>query len=78
MTGGLRALVSAAIEIDDTTRISYQAFRSGHVEFSIGNGEFDLFTTEGGLSHLVEHAQEALRDVRIAIARNDDGDCAPE
>ncbi|MGH3813510.1 MAG: hypothetical protein ACRDUV_13840 [Pseudonocardiaceae bacterium] len=77
MMGNSRALVSAAIEIDSSTRISYHAFRCGLVEFSIGNGEFDLFATEPGLSNLVDRAQEALREVRIAVARDDES-CAPE
>ncbi|MGH3872114.1 MAG: hypothetical protein ACRDSR_11480 [Pseudonocardiaceae bacterium] len=76
MMVGSRALVSAAIEIDDSTGISYHAFDTGVVEFSIGNGEFDLFATERGLSKLVDCAQEALREVRAAVA--DDEDCAPE
>jgi hypothetical protein len=47
--------------------------RGREVEFSIGGRDvFDLLTTERGLHHLVDRAQEALREVQSAATRHDE------
>lgn len=64
-----KSRVSASVRICESTEINYHVFERGLVEFSIGDGEFDLLATERGLCNLVTHAQAALR----AVARNDEG-----
>jgi hypothetical protein len=64
--------VSAWVKIGDSTTIDYHVFDHGSVEFSLGD-EVDLVATEQGLSTLVDCAQEALRAVQDAVARDEEG-----
>lgn len=73
MLGDSGVLVSASVRISASTEINYHVFERGLVEFSIGDGEFDLLATERGLRNLVDRAGEALREVQSAVARNDEG-----
>ena len=73
MTRDSGVLVSASVRISESTEINYHVFDRGLVEFSIGDGEFDLLATERGLRNFVDRAGEALRAVQSAIARNDEG-----
>ncbi|MGH3971939.1 MAG: hypothetical protein ACRDS9_01220 [Pseudonocardiaceae bacterium] len=78
MASGSGVEVTAWVKIGDGVTIDHHVCDEGEVEFSVGGHDgFDLVTTEGGLRNLVDRAQEALRAVRIAIARNDEA-CAPE
>lgn len=80
MTSDSSVLISASVRIDGKTEINYRVYEGGLVEFSIGDGEFDLVTTET-LDNLVDRAQAALRAALSAalsaVSRNDEG-CAPE
>ena len=73
MTSDSGVLVSASVRISESTEINYHVFERGLVEFSIGDGEFDLLATERGLRNLVDRTGKALREVQSAIARNDEG-----
>lgn len=66
--------VSTWVKIGYTSRIEYEVYRDGNVEFSIGDSDrFLLVTSTYGLQNLVAHANEALRAVREATAlRNED------
>jgi hypothetical protein len=70
-------LVSASVMIDGKTKVNYRVYEGGLVEFSIGDGEYGLLTTEPGPRDLADRAQEALRAVLntalSAVARNDEG-----
>jgi hypothetical protein len=76
MTSDSGVLISASVRIDGKTEINYRVYEGGLVEFSIGDGEFDLVTTEP-LDNLVDRAQAALRAALSAVSRNDEG-CATE
>lgn len=66
--------VSAWVKIGDTSRIEYDVYRDGQVQFTIGDGDrFLLATSKYGLQNFVAHANEALRAVREASAHRDEG-----
>lgn len=67
--------VTAWVKIGDSATIDYHVVvNEGQVEFSVGDPDgFDLVTTERGLHNLVTHAQEALREIQDAVARNNEG-----
>lgn len=65
--------VSAWLKIDDGATIDYLVCAEGEVEFSVGGHHgFVLVTSERGLHNLVDRAQEALREVQSALARDDE------
>ncbi|MGH3931693.1 MAG: hypothetical protein ACRDTF_17165 [Pseudonocardiaceae bacterium] len=60
--------IGAWIKIDDTSRIDYDVYPDGQVEFCLGgNDRFVLVTTELGLQNLITHAGQALQEVRESI-----------
>lgn len=66
-------LVSAWVRIGDATRVDYDVFPNGTVEFSIGDQEgLALVTTERGLQNFLDHAGQALLAVQEAIASSDE------
>jgi hypothetical protein len=67
--------IGAWVKIGDGVTIDYYVCNEGEVEFSVGGHDgFVLATSELGLRNFVERAQEALREVQSAVARNDE-DC---
>lgn len=73
MASGSAVLVSVSVGIGGSTKITYQVHDDGLVEFSIGDGELDLLTTEPGLHNLAARTQEALHAVQGALARSQEG-----
>jgi hypothetical protein len=59
------ATVCGWVRIDDGVSITYDVCGEV-VEFEIGNrpGEFQILTTEGGLTNLIEHGTAALQRLR--------------
>ena len=73
MTNGSGVEVTAWVKISDGATIDYHVCGDEEVEFSIGGRHgFDLLTTERGLRSLIDRAQEALRAVQSAVARDDE------
>ena len=65
--------ISAWVKIDDGATIDYYVCAEGEAEFSVGGHDgFVLATSELDLRNLVDRAQEALREVQSAAARNDE------
>jgi hypothetical protein len=74
MASGSDVGVSAWVKIGDGATIDYHVCDAGEVEFYVGGHDgFVLATSELGLHNLVDHAQEALREVQNAVVRNDEG-----
>ncbi len=74
MARGSGVEVTAWVKIGDRATIDYHVCDEGEAEFYVGGHDgFVLATTELGLHNLVDRAQEALRAVQSAVARNDEG-----